>query len=106
MLIGRVRENQILMLHGSNKGCLAASPYVDAYGEPDPFLRYEKPCRELLKTEPFTSSFSSRRGNPLHLSQERMDQLLQHYLHHDVADEVSHQMDQNGALAGFDWFHF
>ena len=35
----RVRENQILMLHGSNKGCFGASPYVDAYGEPDPFLR-------------------------------------------------------------------
>ncbi|XP_055331894.1 E3 ubiquitin-protein ligase UBR2-like isoform X2 [Paramacrobiotus metropolitanus] len=81
----RVRENQVLMLHGTNKGCFGASPYVDAYGEPDPFLR---------------------RGNPLHLSVERLEQLHRHYMHHDVADEVSHAMDQNGTLAGFDWFHF
>ncbi|OWA51878.1 E3 ubiquitin-protein ligase UBR2 [Hypsibius exemplaris] len=81
----RVRDNQILLLHGSNKGCFVSSPYVDAYGEPDPFLR---------------------RGNPLQLSQERLDQILRHYLHHDIADEVSHAMDQNGSLASLEWFHF
>uniref|UniRef100_A0A672TAA7 E3 ubiquitin-protein ligase n=1 Tax=Sinocyclocheilus grahami TaxID=75366 RepID=A0A672TAA7_SINGR len=46
----RVRESQVLFLAGKSKGCFYAPPYLDDYGETDQGLR---------------------RGNPLHLCQER-----------------------------------
>ncbi|XP_015925189.1 E3 ubiquitin-protein ligase UBR2 [Parasteatoda tepidariorum] len=73
----RIRDCKILLLSDKNKGCFAPPPYVDEYGETD---------QGLL------------RGNPLHLCQERYEELHELWLSHNIPERVSHSMEQSTTL--------
>ncbi|XP_078001009.1 E3 ubiquitin-protein ligase UBR2-like [Glandiceps talaboti] len=78
----RVRECQLILLSGKNKGCFFTPPYLDDYGETDQGLR---------------------RGNPLHLCQDRYRKLQKLWLLHGVPEEIAHQLESNTSLLTIDW---
>uniref|UniRef100_A0A8C5PGM3 E3 ubiquitin-protein ligase n=1 Tax=Leptobrachium leishanense TaxID=445787 RepID=A0A8C5PGM3_9ANUR len=80
----RVRECQILFLAGKTKGCFYAPPYLDDYGETDQGLR---------------------RGNPLHLCNERFKKIQKLWQQHSVTEEIGHAQEANQSLAGIEWQH-
>uniref|UniRef100_A0A671S188 E3 ubiquitin-protein ligase n=1 Tax=Sinocyclocheilus anshuiensis TaxID=1608454 RepID=A0A671S188_9TELE len=80
----RVRESQVLFLAGKTKGCFYAPPYLDDYGETDQGLR---------------------RGNPLHLCQERYRKVQKLWRQHSITEEIGHAQEANQTLVGIDWQH-
>uniref|UniRef100_A0A8C2H8R9 E3 ubiquitin-protein ligase n=1 Tax=Cyprinus carpio TaxID=7962 RepID=A0A8C2H8R9_CYPCA len=80
----RVRESQVLFLAGKTKGCFYAPPYLDDYGETDQGLR---------------------RGNPLHLCQERYRKVQKLWRKHSITEEIGHAQEANQTLVGIDWQH-
>ncbi|XP_078262328.1 E3 ubiquitin-protein ligase UBR1 [Rhinoraja longicauda] len=76
----RIRECQVLLLAGKNRGCFIPAPYLDDYGETDQLLR---------------------RGNPLHLCTERYKKLQQLWLQHRILEEITRNQDANQII--FDW---
>ncbi|XP_070442170.1 E3 ubiquitin-protein ligase UBR2 isoform X3 [Equus przewalskii] len=80
----RVRECQVLFLAGKTKGCFYSPPYLDDYGETDQGLR---------------------RGNPLHLCQERFKKIQKLWQQHSVTEEIGHAQEANQTLVGIDWQH-
>ncbi|XP_069773436.1 E3 ubiquitin-protein ligase UBR1 isoform X2 [Narcine bancroftii] len=76
----RIRECQVLLLAGKNRGCFIPAPYLDDYGETDQLLR---------------------RGNPLHLCVERYKKLQQLWLQHRILEEITRHQDVNQII--FDW---
>ncbi|XP_062910214.1 E3 ubiquitin-protein ligase UBR1 isoform X1 [Mobula hypostoma] len=76
----RIRECDVLLLAGKNRGCFIPAPYLDDYGETDQFLR---------------------RGNPLHLCTERYKKLQQLWLQHRILEEITRNQDVNQIV--FDW---
>ncbi|KAJ8248270.1 hypothetical protein GJAV_G00240210 [Gymnothorax javanicus] len=80
----RVRESQVLFLAGKTKGCFYAPPYLDDYGETDQGLR---------------------RGNPLHLCQERYRKIQRLWRQHSITEEIGHAQEANQTLVGIDWQH-
>uniref|UniRef100_A0A673N0L4 E3 ubiquitin-protein ligase n=1 Tax=Sinocyclocheilus rhinocerous TaxID=307959 RepID=A0A673N0L4_9TELE len=80
----RVRESQVLFLAGKTKGCFYAPPYLDDYGETDQGLR---------------------RGNPLHLCQERYRKIQKLWRQHSITEEIGHAQEANQTLVGIDWQH-
>ncbi|XP_048858643.1 E3 ubiquitin-protein ligase UBR2 isoform X1 [Brienomyrus brachyistius] len=80
----RVRESQVLFLAGKTKGCFYAPPYLDDYGETDQGLR---------------------RGNPLHLCQERYRKIQKLWRQHSITEEIGHAQEANQSLVGIDWQH-
>ncbi|XP_051504014.1 E3 ubiquitin-protein ligase UBR2 isoform X2 [Myxocyprinus asiaticus] len=80
----RVRECQVLFLSGKTKGCFYAPPYLDDYGETDQGLR---------------------RGNPLHLCQERYRKIQKLWRQHSITEEIGHAQEANQTLVGIDWQH-
>ncbi|XP_071476314.1 E3 ubiquitin-protein ligase UBR2-like, partial [Diadema antillarum] len=73
----RVRECNLLLMSGRNRGCSYTPPYLDEYGEPDPGLR---------------------RGNPLHLSRECYGELHKLWLAHAVQATVSRRLEGSSPL--------
>lgn len=80
----RVRECQVLFLAGKTKGCFYSPPYLDDYGETDQGLR---------------------RGNPLHLCQERFQKIQKLWQQHSITEEIGHAQEANQTLVGIDWQH-
>ncbi|XP_028676541.1 E3 ubiquitin-protein ligase UBR2 isoform X1 [Erpetoichthys calabaricus] len=80
----RVRECQVLFLAGKTKGCFYPPPYLDDYGETDQGLR---------------------RGNPLHLCQERYRKIERLWQQHSITEEIGHAQEANQTLVGIDWQH-
>uniref|UniRef100_A0A2K5DTH2 E3 ubiquitin-protein ligase n=1 Tax=Aotus nancymaae TaxID=37293 RepID=A0A2K5DTH2_AOTNA len=80
----RVRECQVLFLAGKTKGCFYSPPYLDDYGETDQGLR---------------------RGNPLHLCNERFKKIQKLWHQHSVTEEIGRAQEANQTLAGIDWQH-
>ncbi|XP_072565835.1 E3 ubiquitin-protein ligase UBR2 isoform X4 [Paramormyrops kingsleyae] len=80
----RVRESQVLFLAGKTKGCFYTPPYLDDYGETDQGLR---------------------RGNPLHLCQERYRKIQKLWRQHSITEEIGHAQEANQSLVGIDWQH-
>jgi len=80
----RVRDCQILLLSGANRGCFLAPPYLDAYGETDEGLR---------------------RGDALKLCAARYERLNKLWLAHGIPEEVVHVLEANSGLLSFDWHH-
>ncbi|XP_036023966.1 E3 ubiquitin-protein ligase UBR2 [Onychomys torridus] len=80
----RVRECQVLFLAGKTKGCFYSPPYLDDYGETDQGLR---------------------RGNPLHLCQERFRKIQKLWQQHSITEEIGHAQEANQTLVGIDWQH-
>ncbi|XP_023577001.1 E3 ubiquitin-protein ligase UBR2 [Octodon degus] len=80
----RVRECQVLFLAGKTKGCFYSPPYLDDYGETDQGLR---------------------RGNPLHLCNERFKKIQKLWHQHSITEEIGHAQEANQTLAGIDWQH-
>ncbi|ESO01957.1 hypothetical protein HELRODRAFT_188532 [Helobdella robusta] len=68
----RIRDCQVMLMNGSNKGCFVSPPYLDAYGETDEFLR---------------------RGNPLALCAERYRYIEKLWINHQIASEISHKVE-------------
>ncbi|XP_043930148.1 E3 ubiquitin-protein ligase UBR1 [Protopterus annectens] len=79
----RIRDCDVILMAGRNRGCLYSAPYVDEYGETDPGLK---------------------RGNPLHLSHEHYKQLNLLWQQHGITAEVSRNQDVN-SLFILDWQH-
>uniref|UniRef100_A0A671L712 E3 ubiquitin-protein ligase n=1 Tax=Sinocyclocheilus anshuiensis TaxID=1608454 RepID=A0A671L712_9TELE len=69
---------------GKTKGCFYAPPYLDDYGETDQGLR---------------------RGNPLHLCQERYRKIQKLWRQHSITEEIGHAQEANQTLVGIDWQH-
>ncbi|PIK60202.1 putative E3 ubiquitin-protein ligase UBR2-like [Apostichopus japonicus] len=76
----RVRECQLLLIASKNNSCSYIPPYVDEYGEPDQGLR---------------------RGNPLHLSHERYQELHKMWISHEIPAEVTRRLESNNNLLNF-----
>ncbi|KAJ8044381.1 E3 ubiquitin-protein ligase UBR2 [Holothuria leucospilota] len=76
----RVRECMLLLMASKNNSCSYVPPYVDEYGEPDHGLR---------------------RGNPLHLSPERYEELHKMWISHDLPAEVTRRLESNNNLLNF-----
>ncbi|TRY85639.1 hypothetical protein DNTS_008798 [Danionella cerebrum] len=76
--------SQVLFLAGKTKGCFYAPPYLDDYGETDQGLR---------------------RGNPLHLCQERYRKIQKLWRQHSITEEIGHAQEANQTLVGIDWQH-
>ncbi|XP_023263400.1 E3 ubiquitin-protein ligase UBR2 [Seriola lalandi dorsalis] len=80
----RVRESQVLFVAGKTKGCFYPPPYLDDYGETDQGLK---------------------RGNPLHLCQERYRKIERLWRQHGVAEVIGHAQEANQTLVAIDWQH-
>ena len=100
-LFNRVRDCQIVLLAGRNRGCFYQPPYLDAYGETDQLLRYL--MKYFFEYLPLFSYY--RRGNPLHLCQERYDKLHRLWIAHGIQEEVAHCLEANANLMNFEWSH-
>ena len=89
----RVKECSLLLLNIVNdgrthkaRGALMPAPYLDDYGETDQNLR---------------------RGNPLHLCDERYHALYRRWLSHTIPEDISRNMELNNtALYAHPWSHF
>ncbi|XP_075996582.1 E3 ubiquitin-protein ligase UBR2 isoform X2 [Genypterus blacodes] len=80
----RVRESQVLFVAGKTKGCFYPPPYLDDYGETDQGLK---------------------RGNPLHLCQERYRKIQHLWRQHAIAEVIGHAQEANQTLVAIDWQH-
>lgn len=80
----RIREAEILLL-GQQKGCLMSAPYLDDYGETDQGLR---------------------RGNPLHLCQERYKKLHLMWLSHGIHEEIVRRTESGQNQFATQWHNF
>ncbi|XP_044730986.1 E3 ubiquitin-protein ligase UBR2 isoform X2 [Chrysoperla carnea] len=80
----RVRECEILFLASPNRGCFVSPPYLDDYGETDQGLR---------------------RGNPLHLCEERYKKLHTLWLSHRLHEEIARALESNNTLMSTQWQH-
>lgn len=80
----RIRDCQIFLLAGQNKGCFQTAPYLDDYGEPD----------QLLK-----------RGNPLRLSEERYKQLHRRWFQHEIPETIVHNLESSNSLSSYEWWN-
>ncbi|XP_041351534.1 E3 ubiquitin-protein ligase UBR2-like isoform X2 [Gigantopelta aegis] len=78
----RVRDCQILLLAGKTKGCFLAPPYLDNYGETDQGLR---------------------RGNPLHLCEERYSHLKKLWFTHAIPETIAHNLEFNSSFTTIEW---
>jgi len=81
----RVRQCQVVLLSGQNKGCFLPAPYVDDYGETDVTLK---------------------RGNPMHLCKTAYKDLHRLWLSHSIPEKVARSVVTSTAhhlLA--EWFH-
>ncbi|CAF1488990.1 unnamed protein product, partial [Adineta steineri] len=89
----RVKECSLLLLNIVNdgrvnktRGTLMAAPYLDDYGETDQNLR---------------------RGNPLHLCDERYLALYRRWLGHSIPEDISRNMElSNTSIYGHNWSQF
>ncbi|UJR10060.1 hypothetical protein I4U23_014282 [Adineta vaga] len=89
----RVKECSLLLLNINNygrsnktRGTLLAAPYLDDYGETDQNLR---------------------RGNPLHLCEERYRTLHRRWLGHSIPEDISRNMEvSNTLIYGHNWSQF
>ncbi|XP_072425540.1 E3 ubiquitin-protein ligase UBR1 isoform X1 [Chiloscyllium punctatum] len=81
----RIRECQVLLLAGKNRGCFIPAPYLDDYGETDQLLR---------------------RGNPLHLCTERYKKLERLWQQHRILEEITRSQDMNQVVIGLEWQQF
>ncbi|XP_048393035.2 E3 ubiquitin-protein ligase UBR1 isoform X2 [Stegostoma tigrinum] len=81
----RIRECQVLLLAGKNRGCFIPAPYLDDYGETDQWLK---------------------RGNPLHLCNERYKKLERLWQQHRILEEITRNQDTNQVDFGFEWQQF
>uniref|UniRef100_A0A4W3K185 E3 ubiquitin-protein ligase n=1 Tax=Callorhinchus milii TaxID=7868 RepID=A0A4W3K185_CALMI len=81
----RIKECQVLLLAGKNRGCFVPAPYLDDYGETD----------QLLK-----------RGNPLHLCPDRYRKLQQMWRQHRILEEIARNQDANHMAFAVDWHEF
>ncbi len=108
----RVRESQVLFLAGKSKGCFYAPPYLDDYGETDQGLRYAS-ISDISRTWLFLTLMWDqvlfcpffRRGNPLHLCQERYRKIQKLWRQHSITEEIGHAQEANQTLVGIDWQH-
>lgn len=80
----RIREAEILLL-GPNKGSYISAPYLDDYGETDQGLR---------------------RGNPLHLCQERYKKLHLMWLSHGIHEEIVRRTESGQNQYATQWQNF
>jgi len=80
----RVRECKVVLLAGRTKGIFIQPPYVDQYGETDTGLR---------------------RGNPLHLCQEKYRKLNKLWLNHSIPKEISSSLESNPYYTATPWFN-
>ncbi|CAI8025784.1 E3 ubiquitin-protein ligase UBR2, partial [Geodia barretti] len=81
-----ILEVYVVLLDATNirhvKGCTLTPPYLDQYGESDPGLR---------------------RGSPLLLSEESVQQLDTVWFQHQVPERITQEMEQNRNLMGIVW---
>ncbi|XP_053616126.1 E3 ubiquitin-protein ligase UBR1 isoform X2 [Plodia interpunctella] len=68
----RARDAELVLLAAPARGALLPAPYLDRYGETDQGLR---------------------RGNPLHLCQERYEKLRMLWLSHGVYEHIARALD-------------
>ncbi|XP_036362992.1 E3 ubiquitin-protein ligase UBR2 isoform X2 [Octopus sinensis] len=80
----RIRDCQIFLLAGQNKGCFQTAPYLDDYGETD----------QLLK-----------RGNPLCLSEEHYKQLHRLWFQHEIPETIVHNLESNNSQVSYEWWN-
>lgn len=80
----RVRECKALLLAGKTKGAFVAPPYLDEFGETDQGLK---------------------RGNPLHLCQERYKKLHKLWLSHGIPEEIAHALESSSSIIATEWHH-
>ncbi|RMC00510.1 hypothetical protein DUI87_23124 [Hirundo rustica rustica] len=77
-----IRECKVVLIEGKTRGCLYPAPYLDEYGETDPGLK---------------------RGNPLHLCQERYRKLHLLWQQHCIIEEIARSQETNQIFFGFNW---
>ncbi|XP_067943651.1 E3 ubiquitin-protein ligase UBR2-like isoform X2 [Watersipora subatra] len=80
----RVRQCQVVLLSGHNKGCFLPAPYVDDYGESDVQLK---------------------RGNPLHLCSTAYRDLHRLWLSHGIQQRVARSVIASSGHLLAEWFH-
>uniref|UniRef100_A0A8C0UL47 E3 ubiquitin-protein ligase n=1 Tax=Cyanistes caeruleus TaxID=156563 RepID=A0A8C0UL47_CYACU len=78
----KIRECKVVLIEGKTRGCLYPAPYLDEYGETDPGLK---------------------RGNPLHLCQERYRKLHLLWQQHCIIEEIARSQETNQIFFGFNW---
>ncbi|TRY57802.1 hypothetical protein DNTS_027640, partial [Danionella cerebrum] len=78
----RVRVCQVILVSSKTRGSSYPSPYLDEYGETDPQLR---------------------RGNPLHLCEERYQKLALMWKQHGVLEKIAHSLERQNVNFPFDW---
>ncbi|CAF0909766.1 unnamed protein product [Adineta ricciae] len=88
----RVKECSLLLLNINNdgrinktRGTFMPAPYLDDYGETDQNLR---------------------RGNPLHLCEERYRALHRRWLGHTIPEDISRNIEVNTSIYGQNWIQF
>lgn len=80
----RVRECEVLFLASPHRGCFVTPPYLDDYGETDQGLR---------------------RGNPLHLCEERYKKLQTQWLTHSIYEEIARAIESSNNIMATQWNH-
>ncbi|CAF1066177.1 unnamed protein product, partial [Didymodactylos carnosus] len=85
----RIKECSLLLIHITDngrankaRGTLIPAPYIDDYGETDQGLR---------------------RGNPLHLCEERYRLLYKRWLSHTFTEDISRSMELNTSIYATIW---
>ncbi|XP_032917905.1 E3 ubiquitin-protein ligase UBR1 isoform X1 [Catharus ustulatus] len=78
----KIRECKVVLIEGKTRGCFYPAPYLDEYGETDPGLK---------------------RGNPLHLCQERYRKLHLLWQQHCIIEEIARRQETNQIFFGFNW---
>ncbi|KAG1675618.1 E3 ubiquitin-protein ligase UBR2 [Nymphon striatum] len=78
----RIRDCKLLVLSGVMKGCFIPLPYLDKYGETDIGLK---------------------RGNPLHLSEEKYKEIHSKWLNHDIPEAVSRTLEGASTILAIEW---
>ncbi|XP_054682442.1 E3 ubiquitin-protein ligase UBR1 isoform X4 [Grus americana] len=78
----KIRECKVVLIEGKTRGCLYPAPYLDEYGETDPGLK---------------------RGNPLHLCQERYRKLHLLWQQHCIIEQIARSQETNQIFFGFNW---
>ncbi|KYO28439.1 hypothetical protein Y1Q_0016017 [Alligator mississippiensis] len=78
----KIRECKVVLVESKTRGCFYPAPYLDEYGETDPGLK---------------------RGNPLHLCQERYRKLHLLWQQHCIIEEIARSQETNQIFFGFNW---
>lgn len=79
----RIRNSQILLLSGKNKGCYMPAPYIDDHGETD---------------------FGLMRGNPLHLDRRHYEKLQNMWLNHSIPEQISRTLEYSPYMSSINWY--